>query len=313
MTESGLLRVRDLSVHFRTRHGLVKALNSVDLDVEPGQCRVLVGESGSGKSVLIHAILGLLPANTNICGSVMLAGRELLGAGPQVLTAARSELISFIPQSPSTALNPVRRVGPLLSGMLNRTFSPDQARHALVSSAATLGLDLDERWQAYPHQLSGGMQQRALSALALAREPKLVLADEPTSGLDASRVASTADQLSRLVEAGAGAIVVTHDLGLARRLGGRLSLVYGGRIVEERPTEAFFAAPAHPYGTALLNALPERGAEPIPGMPPSLTDLPAGCCFAARCSKVTGECHARVPELIPISDGAARCVVSAHR
>ncbi|MGH8905204.1 MAG: ABC transporter ATP-binding protein [Egibacteraceae bacterium] len=307
-----LLKVRDLSVKFRTRRGLVAALSDVDLDLRPGECRVVIGESGSGKSVLVHCLLGLHSANVELSGSVQVDGKEVLGAGDRAMALIRSQVTAFIPQSPSTALNPVRRVGPLLSELLaNRGLDRTESRRRLLEAASSLGLDLQERWRSYPHQLSGGMQQRALTALALASRPRLVLADEPTSGLDAGRIEDTARQLRALTEEGAGLLVVTHDLGLARRLEGRIALIYGGRVVEDRPTKAFFESAAHPYGVGLLAALPERGAEPIPGMPPSLTALPDGCCYAPRCEHRTPACTERVPDLAPLPDGSARCILHA--
>lgn len=307
-----LLAIRGLRVVFRTRHGSVAALSDVDLDVAPGEFRVVIGESGSGKSVLAHALLGLLPANVDLTGSAMLGATEMIGAHGAELRDLRARRLAFVPQSPATALNPVRRIGSLLTeGARAKGIAAAQVRERLSDATRSLGLDLDAVWDRYPHHLSGGMQQRVVTALALLGEPQLVIADEPTSGLDANRVADTAIQLQRLADAGAAVLVITHDLALARMLTGRLALLYAGRIVEDRPTEAFFTDPAHPYGRGLLAARPDQGAVPIPGTPPTLTHLPPGCAFHPRCAVAVDVCPTAVPPPHSLRDGTVRCVLHA--
>ncbi len=307
-----LLQVRGLNVRFRTRQGSVAALSEVDLDVEAGEFRVVIGESGCGKSVLAHALLGLLPANVDLAGSVRLGGTELIGAHGRLLREIRARRLAFVPQSPATALNPVRRVGTLMiEGARAKGIPSEEARPRLAVAARSLGLELDEVWARYRHHLSGGMQQRVVSALALMGKPELVIADEPTSGLDPDRVVDTVIQLRRLAETGSAVLVITHDLTLAAALEGRLALLYAGRVVEDRPTSAFFAEPAHPYGRGLLAALPERGAVPIPGTPASLTHLPPGCAFTPRCAHAQPICGEAVPDMYAAPDGRVRCVMHA--
>ena len=308
------VEVQELSVRFRTAHGVVHALSDATLEIAAGELLVVVGESGSGKSVLAQAILGLLPRNAEIDGSVFLAGRQLIGLPAAQLRAERAKRLAYVPQSPSTALNPVRRVGPVLLELARgRGLARERAWARLAETFDMLDLDLGAIGRAYPHELSGGMQQRVLIALALVGEPTLVVADEPTSALDADLVAATAEQIAALARRGAAVLVVTHDLKLAAQLGGRVALVYASRIVELRDSGAFFAGPAHPYGRGLLAARPACGGVPIAGVAPELTRLPPACGFAPRCEDREPVCTERVPELLALPDdsGAVRCPIHA--
>ncbi len=196
----------------------------------------------------------------------------------------RARRMALIPQSPASSLNPVRKLGgQLLEAAQARGLTEAQARTRLRELLAELGLDLEFIGGRYVHQLSGGMQQRVVNAMALVGEPDIVIADEPTSGLDSDLVETTAAQLQAISARGAALLVITHDLRLAERLGGRLALLYASRIVEVGPTDAFFRAPSHPYGRELLRALPEREGKSIPGMSPELSALPGHCAFADRC------------------------------
>lgn len=308
------LQVRDLCVRFRTRHGVVAALSDVTFDVAAGEFCVVVGESGGGKSVLAHALLGTLPTNVDVTGSARLDGGELIGIDTARLRAHRARDFAFIPQSPATALNPVRRIGRLMVESARAKGVPrDEVRVRLDAVTGNLGLDLADLGRRYPHQLSGGMQQRVVTAMAAVAQPKVVIADEPTSALDADLVADTAAQLRCLADNGAAVIVITHDLRFAASLGGRLALLYAGRLVESRSTPGFFADPAHPYGRGLLGALPERGAVPIPGSAPVPTELPPGCAFAPRCRHADNACSQRMPEPVALDDGFVRCVHHARR
>ncbi|QSB14687.1 ABC transporter ATP-binding protein [Natronosporangium hydrolyticum] len=303
------LAVTGLSVRFQTRAGPVAALTEIDLRLPAGEFLVVVGESGSGKSVLASAILRALPANTDLAGTISVAGHDLATLDRAALDRFRRSHLAYIPQSPATALNPVRRVGSLLLELARaRGLSPAAARVTLRQALAELDLDLDRIARRYPHQLSGGMQQRVLNALAMVGDPALVIADEPTTGLDADLVDVTAAQLRQLTGRGAGVLVITHDLRLAQRLGGRLALLYGGYLVESSPTEEFFAAPAHPYGDGLLAALPERGGLPIPGQPVELTAPPPGCPFEPRCELRIPDCAGPVPTPRPVPDQPDRHV-----
>jgi peptide/nickel transport system ATP-binding protein len=307
-----VIEISDLSVGFRTRRGVVQALSGASLTLETGSLLVVVGESGSGKTVLAHALLGLLPRNASVTGSVRLGGVELLGGD---MRAVRGRRLALIPQSPGAALNPVRKLGPqLLEAARARGLDVETARAALRLRLTELDLEWDAIADRYAHQLSGGMQQRLVNALALVGSPELVIADEPTSGLDASLVDATAAQLHSIPSRGSALIVITHDLRLAERLGGRLALLYASRVVELGDTASFFAGPSHPYGRELLRALPEREGKPIPGLAPELTALPSGCAFADRCPARMDRCATSLPDLYPApGDVLARCFHHAQR
>lgn len=309
-----LLEMQNVSVSFRTEYGRVQAITDASLTLETGETLVIIGESGSGKTVLVQTLLRLLPKNVDVSGRVVLSGISLLDCSEKELQQIRGKRVVLIPQSAATALNPVRRVGSLLLEFAQAQGIPRrQARQRLTTLLHEFGLDFDTVARSYPHQLSGGMQQRFVNAAAMIGNPDLVIADEPTFGLDADMVAATATQLRAITERGAGLIVITHDLRLAERLGGRLAVIYGSYIVEIRATPSFFAQPAHPYSQALLNALPEHGSRPIPGYSPELTSLPIGCPFSPRCSERRAQCEQAVPDMYPLSDqsGAARCLLYA--
>jgi peptide/nickel transport system ATP-binding protein len=312
---SALLEVEDLCVGFRTRRGVVQALSQANVTVAPGELLLVVGESGSGKTVLAHALLALLPRNVDVSGRVRLGGQELLELTPAELRHLRSRRMALIPQSPGSSLNPVRKLGgQMLEAAQARGLTEEQARKRLRELLGELGLDLELVSGRYVHQLSGGMQQRVVNAMALVGEPDIVIADEPTSGLDSDLVDTTAAQLREISARGASLLVITHDLRLAERLGGRLALLYASRIVEVGPTEQFFRAPAHPYGRELLRALPEREGKSIPGLSPQLTALPGHCAFADRCPDRFDRCTESVPDLYPAADGVlARCFLHAER
>ena len=310
-----LLEIEDLSVGFRTPRGVVQALSEARLSIAPGELLLVVGESGSGKTVLAHSLLRLLPRNASVRGSIRLRGRELLSATPGELRDVRGRRIALIPQSPASSLNPVRRLGgQLVEAARARGLSERAARTRLRERLAELDLNFDELGRRYVHQLSGGMQQRVVNALALVGSPELVIADEPTSGLDAALVDTTAEQLLEISSRGTALLVITHDLRLAERLGGRLALLYASRIVELGPTAAFFDAPSHPYGRELLRALPEREGRTIPGLPPELSALPAHCAFADRCPDRFDRCTDALPDLYPAAGGLlSRCFAHAER
>lgn len=309
-----VLSIEGLSVRFRTEHGTVHALSDVHLAIGAGEVVVLVGESGSGKTVLAHAVLGLLPLNAEVTGVVGFGGRNLLSLADRDLQTVRGRRIALIPQSAGTALNPVRRLGSqLLEWARLRDVSGSDARPRLDQRLGRVGLSFDGVGPRYPHQLSGGTQQRVVNAGTLVSTPDLVIADEPTYGLDASLVDATADQLLAVVEDGSALLVITHDLRLAERLGGRVALLYASHLMELRSSDAFFDGPAHPYGQGLLGALIERGGVPIPGLTPELTALPPGCPFGPRCASVREDCRTGLPAIQPVDGGFARCVLHADR
>ncbi|GAA0546272.1 ABC transporter ATP-binding protein [Paractinoplanes ferrugineus] len=288
---STMLAISDLTVRFRLPGAIVHAVTAISLTVAPGELLAVVGESGCGKSVLAHALLGLLPANATVSGTALLHGDgapvDLLAADEKTMArTVRGRRVGLVPQSPATALTPVRTGRHLLQETLR---AHSRARTDAETVAAGVGLapaDLD----LYPHELSGGMAQRLATALALAPDPPLLLADEPTSGLDRPLVDATLDLLRARCDDGAAVILITHDLAAAERVADTVAVMYASRIVEHRPALEFFAGPRHPYAHALLDALPDRSFAPIPGHPPMLTDLPAGCAFAPRCPYASIDC-----------------------
>ncbi|MFF4607119.1 ABC transporter ATP-binding protein [Streptomyces sp. NPDC001339] len=301
-----VLSVRDLSVRFRMRTGRhVAAVTGARFDLAPGECLALVGESGCGKSVLASALLGLLPANAETAGSALLGGTDLLRASERELSRTiRGRRVGLVPQSPSAHLTPVRTVRSQLEETvreLTDTAKPG-LRAAAEAAAERAAFPLDHL-DRHPHQLSGGLAQRAATALALVGDAPLLLADEPTTGLDRALVDRTVDELRRHVDQGRALLMITHDLAAAERIADRVAVMYAGRIVELADAARFFGAPGprHPYARGLLDALPDRAFTPIPGMPPELGDLPSGCAFAPRCHRATADC-ATVPAL---DDGVA--------
>ncbi|WP_327686667.1 ABC transporter ATP-binding protein [Streptomyces sp. NBC_00467] len=275
----------------------IAAVTGATFDLVAGECLALVGESGCGKSVLASALLGLLPGNAQTAGTATVDGVELLGADERTLArTVRGRRIGLVPQSPAAHLTPVRTVGAQVSETVRAlTGTPrGELRRAAVAAAERAafpagGLDR------YPHELSGGLAQRAATALALVGDAPLLLADEPTTGLDRDLVNRTADELRRHTDEGRGLMMITHDLAAAERIADRVAVMYAGRIVELADADAFFGRPGprHPYARGLLAALPERDFVPVPGLPPELGDLPPGCAFAARCERVSERCRAR--------------------
>ncbi|WP_433498956.1 ABC transporter ATP-binding protein [Sphaerimonospora sp. CA-214678] len=299
------LRVNGLSVRFRISgvdrdRSTVHAVTDARFEVRQGECLALVGESGCGKSVMAHALLGLLPANAEVTGAARLetGGAEpvdLVGAPEAVLARrVRGRMIGLVPQSPAAHLTPVRTARAQLAEALRelgRPSGPDD----LAALARRVGLrpaDLG----LYPHQLSGGMAQRVVNALALAGDPWLIVADEPTTGLDRPLVQTIVSELRRLTDEGRAVLLITHDLRAAEQVADRVAVMYAGRIVSLTSAAEFFARPRHPYAAGLLDALPSRRFTPIPGHPPELTMLPAGCAFRPRCHRATAACE-RLPEL----------------
>jgi peptide/nickel transport system ATP-binding protein len=283
-----LLEVRDLTVSYPSRAGVVPAVRGVDLTLDAGETLGLAGESGCGKSTMAAAVLRLLPPGTKTSGSVLLEGEDVLGMRPGRLRAVRWTEAAIVFQGAMHALNPVRRVGDQIAEAirLHDKVSDRQAATRVGELLEQVGLPA-RRAPSYPHELSGGQRQRVVIAGALALEPSMLVADEPVSSLDASVRGEILALLLGLVrDLGLSILVVTHDLGLAWNIADRLAVMYLGRIVEQGPTEAVLAAPRHPYTRALLSVVPEvRHAEPqiLTGEPPDPTRVPGGCRFHPRC------------------------------
>jgi oligopeptide/dipeptide ABC transporter ATP-binding protein len=312
-----LLALQDLTVHFNSDDGVVQAVDGAALRIGPGEVVGLVGESGSGKSVTALAILRLLrPPARVVSGRIEFAGRDLLSLSEEEMRSVRGSQISMVFQSPRTSLNPVLPVGYQIERLLalHGAAAPGQARGRAVAMLREVGIAEPERRAGqYAHQLSGGMCQRVMIAMALATNPRLLIADEPTTGLDVSIAAQILELLRDLGRrTGAAILLITHDLGVVARLCDRVVVMHAGQTVEWARVRGLFHTPAHPYTRALLRSIPRvDGAgtmEPIPGWVPSLLAPPPGCRFASRCPLVQAECAAHVPVRTIGEDHAVACV-----
>jgi peptide/nickel transport system ATP-binding protein len=314
-----LLDVQDLRVRFATEDGVVKAVDGVSFSVDPGRMLGVVGESGSGKSVSMLTVMGLTrAANATISGAAVFEGRDLLSMPDEDLRKVRGNDVAMIFQDPLSSLHPFYRVGwQLVEAMqAHRDISDAAARDRAVELLGMVGIpDPRQRVDAYPHELSGGMRQRAMIAMALSNEPKLLIADEPTTALDVTVQAQILQLLARLQrELGMAVVLITHDLGVVAEVTDQIVVMYAGRIVEAAATETIFRAPEHPYTWGLLQSIPrldkprDEPLVPIAGLPPSLINLPSGCSFHPRCPYVR-ERHRRVePQLEPLPDDASHHV-----
>jgi len=320
-----LLEVRGLTVELPTEQGWMRPVNDVSFTLAEGETLGIVGESGSGKTVLSLALMGLTPTGAKCGGQARLRARgagddrsDILSARPDEMRAVRGREIAMIFQEPMTALNPVMRVGAQIeeairahevSGARNRVG--EKAIAALRRAAVP---EPELRARQYPHQLSGGLRQRAMIAMALAAEPRLLIADEPTTALDVTVQKQILELLVSLQqELGLAMIFITHDLGVVAQVAARVAVMYAGRIVEEGPASVVLREPRHPYTAGLLRAAPRMkrgGLKPIPGAVPALDALPPGCAFAPRCEFHRAECDAGMPELRAASRAhRARCIL----
>ncbi len=316
---SALLSIRDLVVEFSTERGRVRAIDGVSFDLAPGETLGLVGESGCGKTVTALAVLGLIPSPPGriLSGSIRLEGRELTRLGEREYRHVRGKLISMIFQEPMTALNPVLTIATQMTDVLVRHqgMSRRRARDRAVEMLALVGIPSPEkRIDDYPHQMSGGMRQRVMIAMALSCNPKLLLADEPTTALDVTTQAQVLEEMVRLQERfGTAVILVTHDLGVVAETCRRAVVMYAGRVVEEAPVECLFEQPRHPYTEGLLASIPRIREEKLPELPtipgsvPDLLHLPPGCRFADRCPRADELCRRREPKLELRCDIAVAC------
>ncbi|MGW6281730.1 ABC transporter ATP-binding protein [Kribbella sp. NPDC055071] len=305
-----VLQVKDLSVTFRTEGGRLSAVDQVSFEVADGEVLAIVGESGCGKSVTAMSLAGLLPRTATVDGSVTLDGVELIGAGKRTLRSIRGREIAYIFQEPMTSLNPVFTVGYQISEVLRTHvgLSRHAARDRSIELLKLVGIpSAERRFSDYPHQLSGGMRQRVMIAMAVACDPKVLIADEPTTALDVTIQAGILDVLRELRERlGTSIVLITHDLGVVADLADRVAVMYAGRVVETAEVHDLFAHPQHPYTTGLLGASPAAGRHAgthrlneIPGLVPVLTEQPDACTFADRCPRALDTCTTSQPELTP--------------
>jgi oligopeptide/dipeptide ABC transporter ATP-binding protein len=306
-----LLDIKGLKTHFDTRDGVVKAVDEVTLHVNRGEVLGVVGESGCGKSVMSFSIMGLVPKPGEVvAGEVLFNGQNILDMSKDEVRKLRGEHISMIFQQPGSALNPVQRSGVQIKEVydLHRNWKKDEQQEKAIEILTQVGIpDPESRAKAYPHELSGGMAQRVMIAMALACEPELLIADEPTTALDVTIQAQILDLIRGLQRDSQTAVVlITHDLGVVAEMADRVAVMYAGEIVEETDVRTIFKDPQHPYTKGLISSIPVLGhltdeLETIPGVVPSLIDLPAGCRFAARCTaRVENDlaiCLERAPSL----------------
>ncbi len=319
-----LLSVRDLHVAFDTRDGLVRALNGVTFELDKGLVLALLGESGSGKSVTLRSILGLHSSlYTRISGEVLLKDRDVNRLDEPERRALRGRVAAMVFQEPMTALDPVYTVGDQIVDTLvrHRGLTLIDARRRARELIDLVQVPAPERMlRSYPHEISGGMRQRGMIAIALACEPELLLADEPTTALDVTVQAQILWLLRDLQRRlGLAVVFVTHDLGVAAEIADEAAVMYAGRIVEQAPIGELFRHPAHPYTEGLMQATVRRGQKgiplvPIPGAPPNLAALPPGCAFAPRCPLARDECRTTLPALHRVREGhLARCHLVPER
>ena len=311
MTPAPLLEVEGLKTHFFTRDGVVRAVDGVSFTIQPGETLALVGESGCGKSVTSLSILGLIasPPGRTVAGTIRFNGRDLLGLSEREMRDVRGNEISMIFQEPMTSLNPVLTVGGQIAEalVLHRGLTRTEATARAIEMLRLVNIpEAARRAAEYPHQMSGGMRQRVMIAMALACDPKLLIADEPTTALDVTIQAQILDLMRALkAKTGAAIMLITHDLGVVAEMAQRVVVMYAGRKVEEAPVRDLFARPRHPYTRGLMKSIPRLGTakaarQPlaeIPGMVPSLREAIPGCPFAMRCAHAVERCRVEMPLL----------------
>jgi peptide/nickel transport system ATP-binding protein len=318
-----LLEVKNLSVHFPTDDGIVKAVDGVSFSLLPGETLGVVGESGSGKSVSFLTVMGLIDTKRAIIeGEIIFQGQDLLTLPPDEMRTVRGEKISMIFQDPMTSLHPYYKVGDQIAEAVrvHQQVSKQEAHEQAVEMLRRVGIPRpDERADQYPHEFSGGMRQRAMIAMALSLNPDLLIADEPTTALDVTVQAQILDLLDRLKqEFNAAIVIVTHDLGVVAEHCDHIQVMYAGKIVEAGDRRDIYYGAHHPYTWGLLASIPrlndsdvKERLSPIRSLPPSLIFVPPGCAFHPRCPHVFDRCRTEVPDLLP-ADGhhASRCHLS---
>ena len=320
MNGKELLRIEDLEIRYETDDGVAYALNGVSLHVKEGETLGLVGETGAGKTTLAKGILRLIqtPPGRIVNGKVYFDGKDILAMSDHDLHQVRGNAISMVFQDPMTSLNPVMTVGEQIEEVIavhNSNLSKEEIRERAIAMLKRVGISAD-RIDEYPHQFSGGMKQRVIIAIALACNPKLLLADEPTTALDVTIQAQVLDMIRKLkTEMNTAMILISHDLGVVAQTCDRVAIIYAGRIVETGNLRDIYKNPKHPYTIGLLDSIPSltkdaKRLKPIKGLMPDPTDLPPGCPFAPRCNYATAACSEAVPELADRGNGhLVRCIM----
>jgi oligopeptide/dipeptide ABC transporter ATP-binding protein len=302
---SKAIEVKNLQVSFPTPNGYSAVVRGIDLTIKPGERIAIVGESGSGKTMLGLSMLGIQPSSAKVTGEVIIGDVDMVSANDATARKLRGKYISMVFQEPLTSLNPVRTISSQLSESVRRhnKMSKAEAEERVLEILTSVGIPAPkERMKSYPHQLSGGLRQRVMIALALINKPALVVADEPTTALDATIQAQILDLL-RSGMGDAALMLITHDLAVAADVCNRIVVMYAGNIVEQGPVAEILGNPRHPYTRGLLNAIPKFDKArpplmPIPGSPPTITEVVSGCRFASRCSYADSQCTASEPKFV---------------
>lgn len=314
-----LLEVKNLTTEFKVKHGTVKAVNGISFHVNEGEILAIVGESGSGKSVTSLSIMGLLQGNGKVTsGEIIFNGEDLLKKSESEMQAIKGDKISMIFQEPMTSLNPVYRIkDQIMENILthNKKMNKKEALQRTIEMLRTVGIPSpEERANDYPHQMSGGMRQRVMIAMALSCDPSLLIADEPTTALDVTIQAQILELLYEMREKfNMSVMLITHDLGVVAEAADRVVVMYCGQIVESADVKSLFAQPMHPYTLGLLKSIPrleDESKEPlymIKGMVPNPLHMPEGCPFSDRCDRCMEICRHKKPELRPVGDHLVRC------
>ncbi len=310
-----VLRVKDLRIHYRTKRGMVKAVDNVSFEVAKGEVLGLVGESGCGKSTTGFGILKILPKNAVISGEMVLDGEDLVPKTEREMQRIRGNDVAMIFQDPMTSLNPIMKVRDHFVETI-RTHRPDtdqsEAEEMAAKALEDVGID-PARMNEYPFQFSGGMRQRVMIALSLVLNPKLVIADEPTTSLDVIVQAQILELLKKLKrEYDMSMILITHDLGVVAEMADRIAVMYAGHLVEVARSDDIYYSPKHPYTRALLESIPNTNIEDlelryIPGSPPDLVDPPKGCRFAPRCPFAKKKCFEEEPPIFEVDGAEVKC------
>lgn len=314
MEKDYCIELRDLVVHFPVRRGLVKAVDHVSVTFEEHQITGIIGESGCGKSVMGMAVLGLLPGYAKVCGEILYGGRNLRELSPKQMRRLRGRQLGLIPQNPGYSLNPVRRIGgQIMEAAALIGVKREEQKKQTADLLLRFGFEknhLKRVEKAYPFELSGGMQQRALAAMGAASRPKWILADEPSKGLDVELRKQMYDTLRKMKnECVDSMLIITHDIALARNLCDSVAVMYSGQIIEKG--KDILQNPKHPYTMGLMESLPENGFKPMRGIAPAPGQDFSGCKFAPRCPWAKAECWKKPPEFYSLDDRIVRCFLYA--
>ena len=301
-----LLGIRNLKVYFYSEDGVVRAVNDVDLDIGEGETLGIIGETGCGKTILGLSILRLLSENTKVEGRILYKGEDLLKLSEDEMRKIRGKEIAMIFQNPLSSMNPVLTIGTQVAEPveLHQHLDNQNAKEKVIEMLKSVRIPSpSKRVDEYPHEFSGGMRQRAMIAMGLICMPSLIIADEPTTGLDVTIQAQIVELMKEVLkDSGTSMLLITHDLGVAAELCDHMAVMYPGEIVEYAGVRDMFKNPKHPYTRGFLDSLPGRGLKPIPGMSPSMINLPEGCKFHPRCSYATERCKKERPRMIEVGE-----------